>query len=133
MVCGQCHSRGRSADGKYAFPLGYQPGADLGELYTLDRQHPEGARNSQYNDLALGGGKHLGEGVVCIVCHDPHGRGAEDPPAQLKAKPNQLCRQGGCHDGELPEKQHPPAVLETVSCSMCHMPKGKHTFVSPGK
>ena len=29
QVCGQCHARGRSTDGRYFFPTGYRPGDDL--------------------------------------------------------------------------------------------------------
>jgi predicted CXXCH cytochrome family protein len=133
MICGQCHAQGSSKDGSLRFPAGYRPGGDLGECFVLEQQVPDGARNSQYNELVQGGGDHVGAGVVCTACHNPHGQGAEGAPAQLRSPTNQLCLQEGCHAGTLPEKQHPEAILEKMSCSACHMPKGKHAFVSPGK
>ncbi len=43
-VCGQCHSRGRTEDQKYYFPVNYTPGDDLPENFKLDR--PDFLQNS---------------------------------------------------------------------------------------
>lgn len=34
MVCGSCHIRGKSVDGKYAYPVGYKPGGQLNFLFN---------------------------------------------------------------------------------------------------
>ena len=44
QVCGQCHTRGRSADGQYFFPEGYKPGRVLAEYFT--EEEPDYIQNS---------------------------------------------------------------------------------------
>lgn len=125
MVCGQCHSRGKSKDGAYPFPVGFHPGDDLDQFFTLTPDVPRGARNGQYNELRLGGGKHLAAGTVCETCHDPHG----GQPSMLRQSGNALCLK--CHAGKLTGPQHSEAALKAVNCSMCHMPNGSHAFIPP--
>ncbi len=125
MVCGQCHSQGRSKDSKYPFPVGFRPGDDLDQFFTYTEEIPRGAMNSQYNELRFGGGKHLASGTVCTTCHDPHGSGV---PNELRAPVNQLCQK--CHT-KLTGSQHSKEALAVVTCAVCHMPGGKHTFVPP--
>lgn len=125
MVCGRCHSVGHSPDGRYTFPAGFIAGDDLDKWFSLAADVPKDAVNSQYNDLRLGGGKHLAAGTVCTTCHDPH---KAEPPS-LRTQGNELCLQ--CHAGKLTGAQHSEATLKSVKCSMCHMPGGRHLFV-PG-
>ncbi|NJL95519.1 MAG: hypothetical protein HC915_18230, partial [Anaerolineae bacterium] len=35
QMCAQCHAAGTSTDGVHAFPVGYHPGQDLSDFYTL--------------------------------------------------------------------------------------------------
>lgn len=44
QVCGQCHTRGRSVDGEYFFPVGYKPGDDLFQYFEEDE--PDYIQNS---------------------------------------------------------------------------------------
>lgn len=46
QVCGQCHTRGRSTDGKYFFPVGYRPGQTLATYFR--EQTPSLGQNSSY-------------------------------------------------------------------------------------
>jgi predicted CXXCH cytochrome family protein len=125
MVCGQCHSRGTSKDGKYPFPVGFHPGDDLDQVFTLSPDTSTWKQNAQYNQLRLGGGKHFAAGVVCTTCHDPHG----GKQWLLKDAINPLCLK--CHQGKLTGAQHTDQVLKSVTCAACHMPGGSHTFVPP--
>jgi len=127
MVCGRCHSRGKSKDGKYAFAAGFRPGDDLDQSFTLTADVPKGAMNAEYNELRLGGGKHLASGAVCTTCHDPHGA----QPRQLREAGNQLCLK--CHAGKLTGAQHSEGALRALTCTKCHMPGGKHVFAPPPK
>jgi predicted CXXCH cytochrome family protein len=131
MICGQCHSQGKSKDGAYAFPAAYYPGDDLGQYFVLDAEVDPDAVNTQYNELVQGA-KHLAGGTVCTTCHEAHGS-VEGLPRQLRAATNDLCLNTECHGGELSGAQHEPAALQAVTCSICHMPKGKHSFAVPDK
>jgi hypothetical protein len=42
--CGQCHTRGKSKDGKYFFPVGYKPGEKLEDYF--DELKPDYIQNS---------------------------------------------------------------------------------------
>ncbi len=130
MVCGQCHAQGKSRDGCCTFPAGFRPGDDLEKFFVIASEVPQGGMNSQYNEMVHGGGKHIGAGTVCTTCHDPHGT-VEGLPMQLREPTNQLCLREGCHGGKLTGPQHDEKALASISCAMCHMPGGKHTFVSP--
>jgi predicted CXXCH cytochrome family protein len=125
MVCGQCHSVGHSSDGRYTFPAGFVAGDDLDKLFTLAPGVQASGMNAQYNDLRLGGGKHLASGTVCTTCHEPH----RSQPPSLRVQGNELCLQ--CHAGKLTGAQHSEATLKAVQCTVCHMPGGRHLFV-PG-
>jgi len=121
MICGHCHSRGKNLDGLALAPA-FVPGQDLAAQFTLDAETALGARNSQYNDLVRG--KHLGAGVTCTDCHDPHG--ATGLKSQLLKPADELCL--GCHPADkLTGAQHTPPK----DCIRCHMPKGSHRFEAP--
>jgi predicted CXXCH cytochrome family protein len=128
MVCGQCHAAGKSKDGKYTFPAGFRPGDDLDQYFTLTSlANLPSVPQVQYNQLRLGGGKHLAAGTVCETCHDPHDGGAH----MLREQGNVLCLK--CHAGKLTGPQHSEQALAAAQCTTCHMPGAKHTFVPPGK
>ncbi len=126
MVCGRCHSVGKDKDGVHPFSTTYHPGDDLDQSFTLTKEVAKGQRNAQYNELRLGGGKHLAAGVTCVSCHDPHG----SQPDQLKqATVNETCLT--CHAGKLHGPQHSEAALKAVSCALCHLPSDSHAFLKP--
>ena len=127
MVCGRCHSTGRSKDGRYTFSPTFLPGDDLDASFVPDQKVSAGAMNAQYNELRFGGGKHLDSGVVCITCHDPH---LGQPPS-LRQQGNALCLQ--CHAGKLTGPQHSEEILKSAQCTGCHMPNGSHVFTLGGK
>lgn len=127
MICGRCHSQGKSKDGRFPWAVGYTPGEDLDGFCTLNPEIQKGSMNGQYNELRLGGGKHLQAGTVCTACHQPHGQGGQ--PSELKAPVNQLCL--SCHEGKLTGAQHSKEALQAVNCTVCHMPGASHRFVPP--
>lgn len=128
MICGQCHAAGKARDSAHTFPVGYHPGDDLGQYFVLAEEVGKGVVNSQYNEFVKS--THLAGGTVCTSCHSAHGS-VGDLPSQLKAATNDLCLE--CHSGKLAGPQHEPSALQAVTCSMCHMPGGKHTFAAPGE
>jgi len=44
QICGQCHTRGRSTDGEYFFPVGYKPGDKLANFFI--EEEPDYIQNS---------------------------------------------------------------------------------------
>ncbi|MCC7493591.1 MAG: hypothetical protein IT204_14650 [Fimbriimonadaceae bacterium] len=125
--CGQCHSLGRSKDGKLAYPHGYRLNTDLAEVFT-DARPTKPGRNQQYSEM-LQSPKHWQAGVVCEKCHDPHGDTAQ--PYQLVLPINETCLQ--CHKTTVPSieehvkaKKH--ALPAGATCATCHMPDGRHLF-----
>jgi predicted CXXCH cytochrome family protein len=126
MICGRCHAKGKTSDGKLTFAASFCPGDDLEQTLTLATGVAPGERNAQYNEMRLGGGKHLAAGVQCTSCHDPHGSQAK----QLRAATvKEVCLK--CHQGKLQGPQHSDDVLKSVSCETCHMPKDSHAFTNP--
>lgn len=125
MVCAQCHSQGKSKDRVHAFPTGFEPGDDLDQAFLYAPLRPQGARNSQYNELRFGGGEHLSGGTGCTTCHDAH---APAGAALLRQALPGLCTQ--CHQ-HLAGPQHNSESLTRGSCTVCHMPKGGHAFAAP--
>lgn len=127
MTCGQCHSQGRSKDGKLAFPAEFQPGDDLAARFT-DAKPNEPGRNQQFSDL-IRSPKHWDKGVVCETCHDPHGDTGQ--PHLLKLSINDTCLQ--CHKDRVESlEKHvaakgKPAPAD-ATCATCHMPGGRHLF-----
>lgn len=128
MNCGQCHSRGRDTTGKYAFPIDYLPGEDLG-TYFVDAKPQTAGQNQQYSDLRQSP-KHFENGVTCEKCHEPHGN--SDQPHQLRLSVNETCTQ--CHADNKDIAAHAAAKGATVpdgaTCATCHMPEGRHLFDS---
>jgi hypothetical protein len=46
QICGQCHSRGKSKDDVYFFPVGYRPGLNMDDFF--DHLPPDPDQNSSY-------------------------------------------------------------------------------------
>jgi len=113
QVCGQCHSRGTSADGR-PFPVGYYPGATLTDTFTLvtltqtDHWWASGhARqmNMQYNEWV--GSAHAQNDTDCTDCHNPHSEA--EFPDQLVSDGYALCV--SCHN-QNPAEGSPDPVQE---------------------
>lgn len=119
MVCGACHTRGKSADGKYGYPAGYKPGDQLNFLYDpKPGLHPDGTskkHHQQYNDWQLS--EHAVAGVQCWDCHDPHAKGKANK-YQLKLPGSLLCR--SCHT--VVESKGVHGIHSINNCIGCHMP-----------
>lgn len=119
MVCGACHDRGRSPDGKYAYPVDYMPGEEL--QFHLDAQpgqFPDGSpalHHQQYNDWKKSG--HERAGVMCWDCHSPHVRGKFNR-YQLKLPGSLLCNT--CHTSI--ERRGVHGLHSVNNCIGCHMP-----------
>ena len=139
-VCIQCHSQGQPLtnpiDGlHYDWPVGYQPGDRLADVWELDPPHlgeetfthwPDGSAHKnrmQGNDYVQS--QMYVKGVRCDACHDVHGTEYE---ADLIAPGNAVCLE--CHGPQLQagprgsisyHTQH-EADGEGSQCAACHMP-----------
>lgn len=141
-ICGQCHTRGKSPDGKHNFPINYRPGKQMTtEHFIIDDFNdkktytPDGCvriHRQKYAEWATS--KHAEAGVFCATCHPVHGSATKfaTSPAQVL-----LCIT--CHAavdtdsvvGHAPiygAPQHsdcvtchmPPETYETSRCETCH-------------
>jgi hypothetical protein len=122
QICGQCHTRGKSVNGKHHFPVGYRPGDSLAEHFNALAPYPDQnssqwwgnghprKRHQQYFGWQQGGhseslsrlkngydGRYGEVGPDCLVCHS--GEAAIDR---------------GRSDYELEDVEHP------VTCAVCH-------------
>ncbi len=118
MVCGACHNRGTTPDGKYGYPYGFKPGDQLNFMFTeKPKLHPDDtskANRQQYIDWKKSG--HAKEGVVCWNCHFTHRQGKANK-AQTKLPGNALCR--SCH---VVEDHGVHGIHSVNNCIGCHMP-----------
>ena len=123
QVCGQCHTRGYTWDGKYEYPKGYIPGRQLFEFYQDKagiwpggeaRQH-----HQQYIDWMKS--KHADVGVSCWTCHSVHDRGKTERFA-LKKAGDALCMD--CHKASTKTGQKTlHSIHDFGGCIGCHMPR----------
>lgn len=118
MVCGSCHIRGTSAEGKYGYPYGYQPGGQLNFMFNeKPKLHPDDtsrANRQQYIDWKKSG--HAREGIMCWDCHYSHKKGNANK-AQTKLPGSSLCR--SCHDVK---DMGVHGIHSVNNCVGCHMP-----------
>jgi len=118
MVCGACHTRGNSPDGKYAYPYGYLPGDYLSFIFNeKPKLHPDDtskANRQQYIDWKKSG--HARAGVLCWDCHFVHQKGIANK-AQTKLPGSKLCR--SCHKVE---SRGAHGIHSVNNCIGCHMP-----------
>ncbi len=118
MVCGSCHNRGISVDGKYGYPNGYKPGDQLNFIFNeKPKLHPDDssrANRQQYIDWKKSG--HAREGVACWDCHYSHRKGNSNK-YQTKLPGTSLCR--GCHEVE---SKGVHGIHSVNNCIGCHMP-----------
>ena len=139
-VCLQCHTQGqprtKPLEGVYYdWPVGYQPGDRLSDVWMLEEHHlgketfthwPDGHAHKnrmQGNDFVQS--QMSLKGVRCYGCHDVHGTPNE---ADLRLPGNAVCLQ--CHDprrqpgppGTLEQHTQHAANSEGSKCIACHMP-----------
>lgn len=136
MICGSCHSRGKSRFGGYPYPVAFRPGTSLALIFELTPDSVEKAvdqkqveeikklfwpngfnRNTrqQYPDWLKS--RHATEGVTCFSCHTPHSAGKGNR-YQTKHPGSVLCR--SCHS--LPEHRdlsHSFMILRNVLAVIC--------------
>lgn len=118
MVCGSCHTRGSSPDGKYGYPRGYKPGDQLNFIFNeKPKLHPDDstrANRQQYIDWKKSG--HAREGIMCWDCHYSHQKGNANK-FQTKLPGSSLCR--SCHEVE---SKGVHGIHSVNNCVGCHMP-----------
>lgn len=118
MVCGSCHIRGSSTDGKYSYPHGYKPGGQLNFIFDeKPKLHPDDnsrANRQQYIDWKKSG--HAREGITCWDCHYTHQKGKANK-SQTKLPGSSLCR--SCH---VVENKGVHGIHSVNNCVGCHMP-----------
>lgn len=135
QVCGQCHSRGETADG-LPFPHGYLPGTDLEDVFTLTATDQTdhwwltghaSQPNMQYNEWVNSTHASALDGLLsseradtaCLTCH------SADYAHNLALA---AAVESGDREGSAPE----PVTLDSaefgVTCISCHNP---HAEVDP--
>ena len=126
QVCGQCHSRGKSKNGEYFFPVGYRPGKQLSDHF--DEYTPDPLQNSSFwwangrerkrhqEYFAWRQGGHADSMKSLVTDYD--GR---------FGKLSQDCLR--CHAAEAilnPDKEYSVnSDLDGITCSVCHNVHGK--------
>ena len=128
MVCGSCHSRGKSLDGKYGYPDTYKVGDELTFHYnqvTFEKDKkrfwPDGSSKSHHQQfIDFQKSMKFSKGVKCWACHDPH-KSSVGNSSSLRLTGNLLCQ--SCH-GIIPGKANLSHNLhDHGNCIACHMPK----------
>ena len=118
MVCGSCHNRGSSPDGRFGYPAGYMPGGNLDFIFNeKPKLHPDDsakANRQQYIDWKKSG--HAREGIMCWDCHYTHQKGNANR-FQTKIPGSSLCR--SCHQVENTGVH---GIHSVNNCIGCHMP-----------
>ncbi len=118
MVCGACHTRGSSGEGRYGYPHDYKPGGQLNFMFDeKPKLHPDGsskANRQEYIDWRASG--HAREGVMCWDCHYTHRQGTANK-SQTKKPGSSLCR--SCHQVE---NRGVHGIHSVNNCVGCHMP-----------
>jgi predicted CXXCH cytochrome family protein len=132
-ICGQCHTRGKSPDGKWPHPIGFR----VGDILTTEHFRvvakedqsawwPDGSvkqHRSQYPEWKES--THAKAGVTCITCHAVH-----EAPSKFATRlaPNNLCI--SCHANVSTDSLTGHAPIANApqhrNCIGCHMaPTGK--------
>jgi predicted CXXCH cytochrome family protein len=130
QVCGACHSRGVSPEGR-PFPATFRPGDALTDHFTFtvsaETVWADGSakmNHQQYMDWSLGSPMSIAPDISCTTCHAVHNAGAAE--GQLRAPLNDLCLE--CHTEQKALIKHIPYHEAAIDkhqfvCSDCHMPK----------
>lgn len=129
QVCGQCHSRGESADG-LPFPVGYIPGTNLTDVFTLvsldqsDHWWSTGHANQmnmQYNEWIYSGHatslvdlrENEGAEDSCLTCH------SSDYAYNMRLT---AAVEAGDRGGSPPQAVTLESAQFGITCSGCHNP-----------
>ncbi|NOZ85653.1 MAG: hypothetical protein GXP49_05215 [Deltaproteobacteria bacterium] len=132
MVCGQCHTRGSSAEKlfgvqKTGYPFDYRPGGQLNFVYDeKPGLHPDGTsrkHHQQYIDWKKSG--HAEAGVQCWDCHYTHRQGNSNR-YQTKLPGSLLCK--NCHIDIEQKGYH--GIHSENNCIGCHMAPAAKSAVS---
>jgi predicted CXXCH cytochrome family protein len=136
-VCGQCHTRGVSLDGRYEFAWndklggGFQPRKDLAAFMvqtTFDAEHywvdgESKDHHQQWPDFQRS--RHAESGLRCTDCHHPH---KNEFPGQLRDPSIVVCL--SCHADTLLNSgdrlAHSGHTDRQATCIDCHMPRTAH-------
>ncbi len=128
QICGQCHSQGASTDKGHPYPVGYRPGQDLAQTFTLsepkDSAHwrssgHAASQNMQYNEWLQS--KHASslESLTkstyaedsCLECHSADYRMTELFRTEQAA---------GDRAGDAPAALTLTTAKYGVTCTSCH-------------
>lgn len=128
MVCGSCHSRGKSPDHKFGYPNTYKVGDELSFHYVQvtpeknkNRFWPDGSSKShhqQFTDFRKS--VMFSKGVKCWSCHDPH-KPSEGNAWGLRLTGNALCM--SCHGANNGNAKLSHSLHNHNNCVGCHMPR----------
>jgi predicted CXXCH cytochrome family protein len=136
-ICGQCHTRGKSPDNKYDYPMGYQVGKRLVpsmfSIVSYDNRSawwPSGAvkqHRQQYPEWMTS--QHYKAGISCTDCHTSHSAANR---FSTRISGNNLCL--GCHPGVSTDPTFGHAPIKDApqhsNCIACHMSRtGKSATV----
>lgn len=102
-VCGQCHSQGQAPDGIHAYPVGYQPGLDLADTFTLAPADDETVW------WPTGHAKVYNE----------YGEWLESSHGQSMAMMPECAR---CHGTPTTDADGEPTAVNGITCVACHNP-----------
>lgn len=127
MVCGSCHSRGKSMDKKFGYPNTYKVGDELTFHYVFvtpekdkKRFWPDGTSKSHHQQfLDFSKSEMYAKGVKCWACHDPHKPSAGNA-SSLRLTGNALCL--SCHANISGSKNIAHNLHTRINCQACHMP-----------
>jgi predicted CXXCH cytochrome family protein len=127
-TCGQCHTRGKSPDGKWDHPIGFRVGDYLTTAHyaVVDKKNeaawwPDGSvkqHRQQYPQWK--DSRHAKAGVTCITCHSVHEATSK---FGTRTSPNNLCL--SCHSTVSTDSVtgHAPiaGAPQHSDCVGCHM------------
>jgi predicted CXXCH cytochrome family protein len=127
-VCGSCHTRGKSTDGKYGYPNTYKVGDELNFHYKevklpkdKKRFWPDGTSKSHHQQfIDFKKSVMYKKGVKCWACHDPH-KPSSGNGASLRLSGNKLCL--SCHTQTTAKKNLTHSIHDNNNCISCHLPK----------
>jgi predicted CXXCH cytochrome family protein len=148
-VCIQCHSQGQPRknpiEGRwFDWPVGYEPGKDLKEFWSLEEHKPGETTFTHFPDSTAHKNRMQGNdfvqsamythGVACFSCHDVHGTANN---ADLLKPASVMCLQ--CHGPGSPngpraatieQHTHHKAGSSGNECTACHMPAIEQTIAN---
>ncbi len=130
MVCAACHVRGQDLSGEYYFPVGFQPGEDLGRYYKpLDSKPDESNTQGILRGFAKWREDRASNSKVrCEVC-GIYGAGDE----RKKESSGALDFCFGCHDFKANYAEHTRhAAAAGLICFDCHVQQTKEIMNPQG-